>query len=615
MKKFLFLLCFCIFAKAQDNELLNLDFSKLSISKDEFLEIIQQANQKQVFNTIEWKNLLHFTNNKSEIINKEFFYSNQRNLKSEFELNLYMYFLKKEIYLGKKEELNQKDSAIAFSNDNDNLHFICKFPLRAKYIEKSLKLTKNQDLNCSDLNNFLEYISPKSISIVFPAAYLNSPASMFGHTFLLINSNYNSRLLSYAINYAADVDEKDENGLMFAFKGLFGGYIGKYSLKPYYDMLKTYKDSENRDLYEYDLKLNEEEVNRLILHLWEIKDSSSVYLFFDKNCSYNILWLLENANPDIKLRNKFIYSVIPSNTIQKINDINLISDYHYRASKLNTILNQAKDLSFDEINLAKNIALGKIEPNYDYSILALANELSQYYASKNELSVDEYKKITHKISSNLSQSKIAKLPLKTPKESIIKANYPSKISFAYDTKKKALLSIRPALHDIYEDDLGFDKGIGIEFLSTTINYDKKSKLDELILLRLASLSDFNYINHKPSFLFKLAYDDVLDDKLANVELLGGISFVNEYFLLSFLSGFRAYKDGLSFNNQIITSLSYKANKLSLSYHKNFYKHGLLEDILSIKTHFKIYKNTAIFAEFQKYFYKNETFKIGINYYF
>lgn len=145
-----------------------------------------------------------------------------------------------------------------FTNDNDNLHFHYKFLKRSDFFIKSLDIKPKEELECSDLNNFIDYISPKSISIVFPAAYLNSPAFMFGHTFLLVSTNYNSRLLSFAINWAADADEKTENMLAFSFKGLFGGYVSKYSFKPYYDMLKTYKDSENRDLYEYDLDFSAE---------------------------------------------------------------------------------------------------------------------------------------------------------------------------------------------------------------------------------------------------------------------------------------------------------------------------------------------------------------------
>lgn len=605
-------MCFCIYIKAQDFNL-SYDFSKLNISQEYFLKLLNTIDANKLYLHKEWKNLLHYSNNQSEITNEDFFYSN-KDLKNELYESLFHYFIDKKYYLNKKIKLNQENSAILFSNDNDNLHFICKYPLRALFLEKYLDIKKTQELNCSDLNNFFEYINPKSVSIVYPAAYLNSPASMFGHTFLLINSNYNSRLISYAINWAADVDEKSENAIAFAYKGLFGGYVGKYSLKPYYDMLKTYKDSENRDLYEYDLALNEDEIRRLILHLWEIKDTTSTYLFLNKNCSYNILWLLENAKPNLNLRDSFFYTIIPSNTIQKMNEKELITNYHYRASKLNTILTQANNLSHKQIKQAKEIALNKQEPNNDYLILALANELSSYYASKSEIPLEEYKNTTHKISSFLSKANINKLPKIPEKTSIIYSNYPSKIAISYDKNNNIFLNLRAAIHDIYEDDFGFDKGIAVEFFNTKVKLNKRLKLDNFTLLNLASLSDFNYINHKPSFTIKLAYDEVLDKNYFNLETLGGLTFSNNFYLLSILSGLDFYKKGISFNNKIIFQLSYKTNKLSFIYQKNFYKNNNL-DIFNIKTHSKIFKNFAIFTDYKKIKHSNESYELGLAYYF
>lgn len=601
MKKIILFLCLCIFAKADFY-----DYSKLSISENEFKELLKISQDKKLYKNQIWANLLHFSNAKSEIINDGFFYSKERNLKSEFEASLYNFFIKKDIFKGQKEELNQKDSALIFTNDNDNLHFRCKFPKRSDFIIKALDIKPKEELECSDLNNFIDYINPKSISIVFPAAYLNSPASMFGHTFLLVNTNYNSRLLSFAINWAADADEKTENMLAFSFKGLFGGYVGKYSLKPYYDMLKTYKDSENRDLYEYDLDFSAEESKDLLKHLWEIKDSEAEYLFLNKNCSYNILWLLENTRPNINLRDKFFLTVAPSNTIQKINEAKLIKTYHYRASKLNTILNQAKDLNFADIKDAKSISKGTIEPkNHSYKTLALANNLSQYYTSKGKLSIDEYKDISHKISSELSLAKEEKLREIPKKTSIILANYPAKIGVFYN--KNYLLNFRPAMHDIFESDVGFTKGSGISFFDTWLEYDKKIKLKNIDFINLTSLSDFNYINHSLSYMLKIAYENNF-----NASLYTGFSKINEYFLASLLVG-ASYDKRFNINLKSIMQFSLNASKISFIYDKKFIKNK--EDKISLKIYQQLIKNTALSLEYQKILKSSEEFKIGFSYYF
>jgi len=64
--------------------------------------------------------------------------------------------------------------------------------------------------------------------LIFPAAYLNNPSSMYGHTLLRIDArdqDEKTRLLAYAINYAANTDET--NGILFALNGLIGGYTGE----------------------------------------------------------------------------------------------------------------------------------------------------------------------------------------------------------------------------------------------------------------------------------------------------------------------------------------------------------------------------------------------------
>ena len=73
--------------------------------------------------------------------------------------------------------------------------------------------------------------------MVFASAHMSAPASMFGHTFLRVDSAYESPLLSYAVNYAATINRSD-GGIAYAFKGIFGFYPGYYSILPYYEKVR-----------------------------------------------------------------------------------------------------------------------------------------------------------------------------------------------------------------------------------------------------------------------------------------------------------------------------------------------------------------------------------------
>ncbi len=63
---------------------------------------------------------------------------------------------------------------------------------------------------CGEYDNWYRDINPHSAVLVFPAAYLNSPSSMFGHTLLRIDqadvTSNNTALLSYALNFGAYIE-------------------------------------------------------------------------------------------------------------------------------------------------------------------------------------------------------------------------------------------------------------------------------------------------------------------------------------------------------------------------------------------------------------------------
>ena len=178
-------------------------------------------------------------------------------------------------------------------------------------------------------------MQPRSAVLIFPGSYLNSPASLFGHTLLGIEGPYHSKLLAYAVNYSALTDES--NGIAFALKGIFGLYPGYYSLLPYYEKTKEYGDLERRDIWEYALNLSPEETARMAPHIWELRGIYSDYYFFDENCSYNLLFLLEAARPSLRLAEQTRPWVIPVDTVRLVQESGLVRKMHYRPSKATRI--------------------------------------------------------------------------------------------------------------------------------------------------------------------------------------------------------------------------------------------------------------------------------------
>jgi hypothetical protein len=337
-------------------------------------ETLTFIEQIKLYENPYWSKLLHYRNGVSEIDSSNFFISNDG--KRE---------LKKELF----ETIN------ALENGTQNI--LCRFPLRVSWLKENIPTLKDKIITyeCKELDEFLSLIDAKYVTMVFPTAHINSPASMYGHTFLRVSSNNETPLISNAINYAAATDET--NGLIFAYKGLFGGYEGRYSILPYYEKIKEYNNLEQRDIWEYDLALTQEEINRLVLHTFELKDSYSDYFFFKENCSYNVLWLLEIARKDLDLVSKFDFKTVPLDSIKVLLEYDLIKGTNFRYSsmrKMKYILNEKiKNKEYLKVFVNEDIPInGSLSIEDKISYLDFKILYLQYQRANSEYNKEEYLK-------------------------------------------------------------------------------------------------------------------------------------------------------------------------------------------------------------------------------
>ncbi|KQW18654.1 MULTISPECIES: Lnb N-terminal periplasmic domain-containing protein [Pseudomonas] len=230
-------------------------------------------------------------------------------------------------------------------------HAQCVYPARTRWLKAQLSLTDLPTVNCSDFTQWFKDVSPHSAVMIFPAAYLNSPSSMFGHTLLRIDQadvqSDKTALLSYAINFGAYIEGSD-NSILYAWKGLMGGYPGLFALVPYQEKLSEYRSLENRDLWEYRLNLSQAETERMVEHVWELKQIQFDYFFFDENCSYRLLELLQVARPSLRLTEQFPLTAIPTDTVKAVKEAGLVESIQYRPSRERELLSRAEPLSDDE---------------------------------------------------------------------------------------------------------------------------------------------------------------------------------------------------------------------------------------------------------------------------
>ncbi|MBH3427040.1 DUF4105 domain-containing protein [Pseudomonas alkylphenolica] len=230
-------------------------------------------------------------------------------------------------------------------------HAQCVFPARTRWLREQLQLDDLPAPDCKEYTQWFKDIAPHSAVMIFPAAYLNSPSSMFGHTLLRIDQadvqTNDTALLSYAINFGAYIEGSD-NSILYAWKGLMGGYPGLFALVPYQEKLSEYRSLENRDLWEYRLNLTPEETGRMVEHVWELKQIQFDYFFFDENCSYRLLELLQVARPSLDLTSQFPLTAIPTDTVKAVKESGLVERIDYRPSRERELLERAKPLDDNE---------------------------------------------------------------------------------------------------------------------------------------------------------------------------------------------------------------------------------------------------------------------------
>ncbi|MBK5303919.1 MULTISPECIES: Lnb N-terminal periplasmic domain-containing protein [Gammaproteobacteria] len=230
-------------------------------------------------------------------------------------------------------------------------HAQCVYPARTRWLKAQLELNGLPTPDCAEFKQWFKDVSPHSAVMIFPAAYLNSPSSMFGHTLLRIDqANVQSdktSLLSYAINFGAYIEGSD-NSILYAWKGLMGGYPGLFALVPYQEKLSEYRSLENRDLWEYRLNLTQQETERMVEHVWELKQIQFDYFFFDENCSYRLLELLQVARPSLHLTEQFPLTAIPTDTVKAVKEAGLVESIEYRPSRERELLSRAEPLTSEE---------------------------------------------------------------------------------------------------------------------------------------------------------------------------------------------------------------------------------------------------------------------------
>lgn len=388
-------------------------------------------------------------------------------------------------------------------------HPQCLFPARTTWLRAELGLDPQTlpEVPCPIYTFWRTAIAARAVTLVYATAYLNSPASMYGHTFLRLSraTGEGNPLLDYVVNFAADADT--DNGLLYAAKGLAGGFPGHYYLMPYYVKVQEYSNLESRDLSEYQLALSPTATERLVAHVWELRSTYFDYFFLTENCSYALLTLLEAAEPRLHLVERLGGPhVIPADTVRIIlKEKGLVTARAPRPAVLTTMKRRRALLAPDEIEAAEAWAklpadaapvdLGARSAERKAAILDAAYEYLRFRTGLKNAPTPEFKRKEHKLL-------LARGAAGVPAATISNDGGVGAPEDGHDTFRMSFgwglsnhdgpfqrLTLRGALHDFLDPSPGYPADAVLEMGRLSLQFDDRARrlrLDRLDLINIVS---------------------------------------------------------------------------------------------------------------------------------
>ena len=554
----LFLMSLNIFPQNQAPSIEYVPNPSYSADQDYVDSLVKKALDLKLYDDPYWKKLLHYKvgllGGRSLIDDKKFFLSDKGKHST-------------------KEELIATIKAFFTPIEKDKTHAGIRFIARFSWLSEKLSIDKNRlpfDFD-GRFDKYYESINVGKAIVVFPAGYMGSPASMFGHTLFIFENKQNKRIISPAINYAASTTE--DFGPIFAVKGLFGFYYGYFSVMPYSDKINEYNNSEMRDMWEYTLNLSDDEVKRAFKHVVEMDKVGSRYFFLDENCSYNLLFLIDVARPELDLTSGYFFSAEPVDTIRGLIKADLVKKRDYRPSLFSQIMARSESVSSADSDKVINFAKGKISieefnssisQNKKAELYDFTTDYLKFLLIKDKIKIEDYQKRLLQIlneRSRVDNKNAVELSIKepSPPESSHRSRKLSLSGGTYDGFRYYQMAFRPSCHSLIDSDKGLSKGSEIEFMPFAARYyqeNKKFKFEKLSVVRVISLSESNRYNVANCYLLDTGgRQNILPDHTQSFGgfLTGGTGFSTSLF--NFFQIYGMVETDLRFSDQ------YKYNSL------------------------------------------------------
>ena len=525
------------------------------------VDVIKLALQTKLYKKNEWKALLHYDNG-FKVTDKNFLISKKPSLKNELISTIKAFY----------------DLPSHYKNINN--HAQCKFPARMLFLVHELNLPKDEfpKVNCKDLEIYKEKAPADEISLVYASENVTNPSTMMGHVFLKFSGlNYKGKEVNHAITFYTVIESY--NPLSLIYQNTISGMKGLFALQPYKTIKNNYTKKENRNLWEYQLSLNNYRKHLIYYHVWELKGIKMKYYFASYNCSTVIYDILSLARPKIYDDKKMW--ITPLSSVKFLYKYNLIKKAQlYPSNSWLIRMQEDTHLNVNKIDQLKNKII----------------DISKY-----------------------------KSPNKIPDERQLSAGY-----INLNQEKYLKLSFLPASHLLndYNSEYFGESELKIASLSILVN-DKNIELDNFTLYGMKSYMPYSSVAHDLSYQFELAVKKEYTQNKKYTDTLkidGGIGTdflvfhdINIFALLNGGIGYDKYDNMHFLFNPRIGMMIYEVfNMKSLFYYQPYFinKEHIYNKYV-IEHNIFIHKNYTLYFNLEKIEKHNSflNYEFGLKYLF
>lgn len=391
----------------------------------------------------------------------------------------------------------------------------CRFPARYFWLQKQfpVQLPAMNPGDCPALMNWLDEVNGHSVTLVYVASSFDSPSSLLGQIYLRVDPEEvdEDNLVSSSVIRYLPWGMGHDNVPLETYQQLVGAKGGSTVLEPYGPKIEHEMAAENRDRWEYRLNLTPEEVQLLLLAVWEIRGLRFDYYYLDENGGSRLLALLDIARPSLDLGEKLSsVRALPLDALRLVTSAELVARVKYRPSPATTAayaISQLSEKQRDALEALMREPWSRAFLSADYwketrlnateivAVLETAYDLNRYRIANEKLPREPYAAFSYNLLKARSQyPEHFEHPAVLEPAREDQGHPPFRLTVAggmREDKGFMELEFRPAYHDLTDPALGYRAGAHLEAMTLALRgYDgfRDIEVEHLKLLELYSLN-------------------------------------------------------------------------------------------------------------------------------